>query len=164
MRITLSGATGTIGSALVRELRERGDEVTALSRDAGRAQERLGVPAAEWKDPKAERPPLDALRGRDAVVHLLGETVAQRWSPEVKREIRDSRILSTRMLVSALGELGEDERPRVLVSQSATGWYGPRGDERLDEDEPAGTDFLAEVVRDWEAEAQTAASSACAWC
>jgi uncharacterized protein (TIGR01777 family) len=157
MRVTVTGATGTIGQALVSELRERGDEVTALSRNAERAAASLGVEAQAWTDPKAEPPPLDSLRGGDAVVHLLGETVAQRWSDDVKREIRDSRILSTRQLVVGLAELAQDERPRVLVSQSATGFYGPHGDERLGEDAPAGNDFLANVVRDWEAEAQKAA-------
>jgi uncharacterized protein len=156
VQLAVTGATGTIGRALVRELRERGDEVTALSRDADRASSALGVPAATWAEPKAQPPPLDALRGRDAVVHLLGETVAQRWSDEAKREIRDSRVLATRNLAAALGELPEPERPRVLLSQSATGWYGPRDDERLGEDEPAGGDWLAGVVRDWEAEARRA--------
>ena len=156
MRVTITGATGTIGQALTRELRERGDEVTALSRDANRASAALGVEAQEWKDPKGARPPLDSLRGRDGVVHLLGETIAQRWSDEVKSEIRDSRILSTRNLVEGLAELPEDERPSVLVSQSATGWYGAHGDERLDESAPAAGDFLAQVTADWETEAQKA--------
>jgi uncharacterized protein (TIGR01777 family) len=142
-----------LGRALVRELRERGDEVTVLSRDPERAATDLGVAAEPWLRPKDETPPASALHGRDAVVHLLGETVAQRWSDDAKREIRDSRVRSTGRLVAALGALSEDERPAVLVSQSATGWYGARGDERLDEDEPAGGDFLAQVVRDWEAEA-----------
>ncbi len=146
-----------IGRALVRELRERGDEVTALSRDAERAASALGVEAQEWKDPKGETPPLDSLRGRDAVIHLLGENVAQRWTDEAKREIRDSRILSTRRLVAGLAELAPGERPRILVSQSTTGFYGPHDDERLAEDAPAGDDFLANIVRDWEAEAQKAA-------
>lgn len=154
MRVAATGATGTIGRALVRELRGRGDEVTALSRNPSRAG--LEVETLAWRDPKGERPPPEALRGRDAVVHLLGESVAQRWSDEARREIRDSRVLATRNLVAALAELPEDERPGVLVSQSATGWYGPRGDERLGEDEPAGNDFLAGVVRDWEAEARRA--------
>jgi uncharacterized protein (TIGR01777 family) len=157
MRVSVTGATGMIGSGLVRALVERGDEVTALSRNAERAAEALGVPAETWADPEAERPPLDALRGRDAVVHLLGEVIAQRWSDETKREIRDSRVLSTRNLVAALGELAADERPRVLVSGSGAGWYGHRGDERLDESaaEP-GDDFLAQLSRDWEAEARVA--------
>ncbi len=157
MRVTVTGATGTIGQALVGELRERGDEVTALSRSAERAASALGTDAQVWKDPKGEPPPLDGLRGRDAIVHLLGETVAQRWNDNVKREIRDSRILSTRQLVAGLAELEEGERPRVLVSQSTTGFYGPGGDERLDEEAAPGSDFLAYVVRDWEAEAQAAA-------
>jgi uncharacterized protein len=145
-----------IGRALVRELRERGDEVIALSRDPERAAAPLGVEAQAWRDPKGEPPPPDSLRGNDAVAHLLGETVAQRWTEAAKREIRDSRILSTRQLVAGLAELSPDERPRVLVSQSATGFYGPRGDERLSEEAAAGDDFLAKVVRDWEAEAQRA--------
>jgi uncharacterized protein (TIGR01777 family) len=156
MRIAITGATGVIGSALVGELRKRGDEVTALSRDARRASDALGVEAAEWKAPKSGLPPLDALRGRDAVVNLLGETIAQRWSDEVKRELRDSRILPTRNLVAALAELPEPERPRTLVSQSASGWYGARGDERVDESEPAADDFLARLTADWEAEARRA--------
>jgi uncharacterized protein (TIGR01777 family) len=156
MRVTLTGATGTLGTALRRELHARGDEVTSLSRSPDRAYEIHGVDALAWRDPKAERPPLDALRGRDAVVHLLGETVAQRWSGKARREIRDSRVLSTRNLVAALNQLPEEDRPGILVSQSASGWYGPRGSERLDETEPAGSDFLATLVRDWEAEARRA--------
>jgi uncharacterized protein len=144
MRVAVTGATGTIGRALVAALTARGDEVTELSR------------STNWPQPKATPAPLDALRGRDAVVHLLGEQIAQRWSEDAKREIRDSRILSTRNLVKALGELPEDERPEVLISQSGVGWYGHRGDERLDESAPAGDDFLAQLSADWEAEARRA--------
>ena len=154
MRVAVTGATGTIGRAVVRELQGRGDEVTALSRDAERARSALGVEAVEWADPKAQPAPAEALRGRDGVVHLLGEPVAQRWTEEAKREIRDSRVLGTRNLVAGLGAL--DERPGVVVSQSASGWYGDRGDERLEEDAPAGDDFLARVVTEWEAEARAA--------
>jgi len=157
MRVAVTGATGMIGAALVRALAARGDDVTALSRSAERASEALGVPAATWADPKAEQPPLDALRGRDAVVHLLGEVIAQRWSDETKREIRDSRVLSTRNLVDALAALAAEERPRALVSGSGAGWYGHRGDERLDESVPEpGDDFLAQLSADWEAEARRA--------
>ena len=157
MRIAVTGATGMLGSALVRALVERGDEVTALSRNAERAREALGVSAETWADPEADQPPLDALRGRDGVVHLLGEVIAQRWSDEAKREIRDSRVLSTRNLVAALSELPAEERPRVLVSQSAVGWYGHRGDEPVDEStEQPGDDFLAQVTADWEVEARHA--------
>jgi uncharacterized protein len=156
MRVAVTGATGVIGSALVRELRSRGDEPTALSRNPRRAAATLGVEAAGWPAPKTGAPPLEALRGRDAVVNLLGENTAQRWSDEAKREIRDSRILPTRHLVAAFAELPEAERPRTLISQSASGWYGARGDERLTEAEQAGGDFLARVTIDWEAEARKA--------
>jgi uncharacterized protein len=158
MKVTVTGATGVIGHAVVSELLARGDEVTVLSRDAGRARETFHgrVEAHDWPDPKAAPPPQEALRGRDGVVHLLGESVAQRWSDAAKREIRDSRVLSTRNLVEALRELPADERPAVLVSQSASGYYGPRGDERVDESGPGGDDFLADVTREWEAEARAA--------
>jgi uncharacterized protein len=156
MRVTVTGATGMLGQELVRALRDRGDEVTALSRDAGRARDALSVDAVGWASPREERAPVDALRGRHAVVHLLGEPLAQRWSDRAKREIRDSRELGTRNLVAALAELQEGERPGVLVSQSAVGFYGARGDEPVDESEPAGDDFLARVVSAWEAEARKA--------
>jgi uncharacterized protein len=138
----------------VEELVRRGDEVTALSRDPATAN--LAVETLGWPDPKKERPPGGAFHGRDAVVHLLGETLAQRWSDQAKREIRDSRVIATRNLVAALNDLPAADRPATLISQSAVGVYGPRGSERIDEDQPAGDDFLATVVRDWEAEAQKA--------
>ena len=156
MKVTVTGATGTLGRAVVGALLDRGDEVTALSRDCAAARAKLGeaVHTLEWRDPKAEAPPADALAGRDAVVHLLGEPVAQRWTDAAKREIRDSRVLSTRNLVAALGELADTDRPRTLVSQSATGWYGARGDETVDESAGPAGDFLAQVCVEWEAEAR----------
>jgi uncharacterized protein (TIGR01777 family) len=156
MRVAVTGATGTIGRALVAGLSERGDEVTALSRDPERASSSLGVAAEGWPAPTREPPPAAALRGRDAVVHLIGETIAQRWSDDAKREIRDSRVLGTRNLVAALRALPEAERPAVLVSQSGAGLYGARGDEPIDESAPAGDDFVARMVVDWEAEASAA--------
>lgn len=156
MKVTVTGATGTLGRQVVAELKARGDVVTALSRNPDRAREALGdgVHAMQWADPKAEAPPAGALEGQDAVLHLLGEPVAQRWSDDAKREIRDSRVLATRNLVAALRDTSQ--RPSVLVSQSATGWYGPRGDERVDESEPAAGDFLARVCVEWEDEAAKA--------
>lgn len=147
-----------LGRGLVEELLRRDDDVTVLSRSADRASQAFGgrVDAREWRDPKREQPPAAALAGRDGVIHLLGEPVAQRWTDSARREIRDSRVLATRNLVAALAALPEGDRPRVLVSQSASGWYGPRGDEPVDETEPAAGDFLAQVCVEWEREASAA--------
>ena len=156
MRVAVTGATGTIGRAVVKELLAGGHEVVALSRDPDRAREVLGdaVEPHRWAKPAAEPAPPEALSGADAVVHLLGEPVDQRWSDDAKKEIRDSRVLGTRNLAAGIRQAGP--RPRVLVSQSATGWYGPRGDEPVDESEPPAGDFLAEVVQGWEREARAA--------
>jgi uncharacterized protein len=153
MRVAVTGATGMIGRAVVAALAGRGDDVTALSRDAARAERELGCRAEEWPDPKSAPPPLDALRGRDAVVHLLGEQIAQRWSEAARAEIRASRVRSTANVVRALAELPEGERPRVLLSGSGAGYYGHRGDELLDESGSGGDDFLAQLTADWEAAA-----------
>jgi uncharacterized protein (TIGR01777 family) len=157
-RVVVTGATGLIGRAVVRGLVDRGAEVVALSRDRDRAQTTLGadVQVALWRDPLAEPAPLHAVAGADAVVHLLGEPIAQRWSAEAKRRISRSRELGTRNLVAALLALTQPDRPGVLVSQSAVGFYGPLTDQPVDESAPAGTDFLADVVRRWEAEALVA--------
>ena len=152
MRVTVTGATGLIGARLVSRLLQRG-EVTVLSRQPARAAERLGVEAIAW-DGMAGPAPAEALAGRDAVVHLAGEPVAQRWSEQGKRAIRDSRVVGTRNLVAGLR--AAEPRPTVLVSASAVGYYGPRGDEPVDETTPAGTDFLARVCVEWEREAAAA--------
>jgi uncharacterized protein (TIGR01777 family) len=160
MRVLITGATGTIGLALADALQARGDLVVALSRDPERGQRVLGDDAEvhAWPDPLHEPPPAKAMAGVDAVVHLLGEPVAQRWTDEAKRSIRESRVLGTRSLVSGLQSLGDGEAPRVLVSQSATGYYGPRGDAELDELATPGSDFLADVVVAWEREAAAASA------
>jgi uncharacterized protein (TIGR01777 family) len=157
-RIVITGATGGIGQALTARLRVRGDEVIALSRDQARGRQALGsdVEVIAWPDPVASSPPAEALARADAVIHLLGEPVAQRWNSESKTKIRDSRVLSTRQLVAGLRKLDDEQRPSALVSQSATGYYGPRDDHELDEEAPAGTDFLAQVVSAWEREAEAA--------
>jgi uncharacterized protein len=153
-RVTVTGATGLIGPRLVAALRERGDEVTVLSRSPERARERLdGVAAVAW-DAAGEPAPAEALEGRDAVVHLAGEPIAQRWNARVKRALRDSRVLGTRNLLAGLARLRE--RPRTLVSSSAVGYYGAHGEEPLDEEAPPGRDFLAQVCLEWEAEAARA--------
>lgn len=153
MRVTLTGATGLIGRRIVGALRERGDDVIVLSRDAQAAGRALGVEAVAW-DPLAGPAPAAALAGRDAVVHLAGENVAQRWTAPARRAILDSRELGTRNLVAGLA--AAQPRPRALISSSAVGYYGPHGDERLPESTPPGSDFLAGVCVAWEREAQAA--------
>jgi uncharacterized protein (TIGR01777 family) len=155
MNVTLTGATGLIGGAIVRALRARGDAVTVLSRDAERARAALGdVEAHAWL-PLQEPAPAEALSGRDAVVHLAGESVAQRWTDESRRAIVDSREIGTRNLVTGIG--AAEPRPAALVSASAVGYYGPRGDEPVTEDAGPGDDFLAGVCVAWEREAAHAA-------
>ena len=157
-RIAVTGATGLIGTVLVAQLRDRGDEVVALSRNADSAAKKLGagVTVVEWPDPSAAPPPAEALAGAHAVINLLGEPIAQRWSASAKEAIRDSRVKGTAHLVAAIHALDEAQRPKVLVSQSAVGYYGPRGDEPIDESVEPGTDWLSEVVVAWEAAAKVA--------
>jgi uncharacterized protein len=160
MRVAVTGATGMIGRALVAGLLDRGDEVVALSRDQQHARDVLGdrVEAHSWPRPTDEPPPEATLAGAGAVVHLLGEPVAQRWTPQSKEAIRRSRVAGTRSLVDGLLALAPDRRPAALISQSAVGYYGARDDQPLSEDAPAGSDFLAEVVIEWEREALRAAT------
>jgi uncharacterized protein (TIGR01777 family) len=137
----------------------RGDEVIGLVRDTARGRAALGdqVELHAWADPKQAPPPAAALERADAVLHLLGEPIAQRWTAQAKREIRDSRVLGTRSLVAGLKAMSHDDRPRTLVSQSAVGYYGPRGEEPVDESAAPGSDFLAQVVAEWEREASRSA-------
>jgi hypothetical protein len=158
--VTVTGATGLIGRPLVAALLERGCEVTVLSREPRRAHARLGsvgdapaVEAVRWSPP-AEAAPAAALAGRDAVINLAGESIARRWSAAAMSAIRDSRVTGTRNLVAGLSAC--EPRPQVLLSASAVGFYGPHGEEPLDEEAPPGQDFLAEVCVAWEAEAERA--------
>lgn len=155
MKVTLTGATGRIGSTLVAALLERGDEVTVLTRSPESAKAKLGAVQAFAWDLKTQTAPAEALTGRDVVVHLAGEDVGQRWNDTVKREILESRELGTRNLVAGIA--AAEVKPPLLVSASASGYYGPRGDEPVTEEEPPGTDFLAEVCVAWEREAEKAA-------
>ena len=157
MRVTVTGATGRIGRRLVAALKDRGDDVTVLSRNPERASDQLGVEALRWNLEEQAAPPA-ALAGRDAVVHLAGEDVGQRWSSRAKAEIRASRERGTRNLVR--GFLDAEPRPRAFVCASASGYYGAHGDEIVDESAPPGDDWLADVVVSWEREAQAAAQVA----
>lgn len=153
--IGVTGASGFIGAALVKALSLRGDRVRAFVRDpsdvafpSGVEVRRLDLARANIADIAAE------LAGLDAVCHLAGESVSGRWTEEKKRKIHDSRELTTRNLVTAMWEC--PARPAVLTCASASGYYGSRGDEPLDESSRPGDDFLAHVCIDWEREAQVA--------
>jgi uncharacterized protein len=156
LRVTVTGATGLIGRALIAALQARQAQLTVLSRDPVRAAAMLAtgagapVETVRWESMGGPAPP-QALAGRDAVVHLAGENVAQRWTPRVKEAIRESRVIGTRNLVAGLGHA--QPRPHTLLSGSAIGYYGPHGDEPLDEEASAGNDFLGQVCAAWEAEA-----------
>jgi uncharacterized protein len=155
-KVVVTGATGVIGRAVVAALNQRGDQVAVLSRDPGQAGEQLQVQAHGWPEPTSRPPPAAALGGADAVVNLMGEPIAQRWTAQAKERIRDSRVLGTRNLVAGIRAVAPDARPGVLVSGSATGFYGPLSDQPVDESARAGTDWLADLVRRWETEALAA--------
>lgn len=143
MLIAITGSSGMIGSALVRSLVADGHTVRRLVRRAPRAGDEVA-----WNP---ERNEIDAkgLSGVDAVVNLAGENIAQRWTRESMRRIRESRVQATSLVAATMATLSP--RPRALVSGSAVGYYGERGDEVLDEASSAGNDFLASVCKDWEA-------------
>jgi uncharacterized protein len=154
MRVLVTGATGFVGKRLLGKL----DRPVVLTRDRARAEKSLAqfqVRTFGW-DPE-KPPPAEAFDGIDAVIHLAGDPVAEgRWTEAKKERIRESRIAGTRNLVTTLRAIGT--RPKVLVSASAVGIYGDRGDEQLDEHSPPASDFLAEVCKGWEHEALEAAS------
>ncbi|GAB3263318.1 TIGR01777 family oxidoreductase [Kineosporia babensis] len=152
MKVAVTGSSGLIGSALVERLRARGDEVVKLVRRSPQAPDEI-----RW-DPAGGSVDLEELEGVHGVVHLAGAGVGDhRWTASYKREIRDSRALGTRTLVRALTAL--EARPSVLVSGSAIGFYGDRGDEILTEQSAPGEGFLTDVVEVWEAEAAPAADA-----
>jgi uncharacterized protein len=155
MKVLMTGATGLIGRQLCAQLTHEGYAVTVLTRRVESAKGLACQSAHAWQ-PEQALPPMAALAGVEAVIHLAGEPVAQRWSAEIKRRIRDSRVLSTRNLVAAMRQL--ERPPKVLVSSSAVGLYGHRGDERLNEKAQAGEGFLSEVCAEWESEALKAES------
>jgi hypothetical protein len=148
MRVIITGSTGLVGSALVRSLLADGHEVTRLVRGGSQGFRAPGTAAVHW-DPERGEIDARALEGHDAAVHLAGENVGEgRWDEEKKRRIMESRRKGTGLLAGALAGLGA--KPRVLVSASATGFYGDRGAEVLREESASGTDFLSEVCREWE--------------
>jgi uncharacterized protein (TIGR01777 family) len=145
-RVLVSGASGLIGSALLPALQTSGYEVTRLVRGAPSSRD------VAW-DPSRPLAP-QSVSGFDAVIHLAGESIVGRWTEAKKRRIRESRVQGTRNLAEALA--AAPQRPRVLISASAIGYYGDRGEEVLREDSASGVDFLSEVCREWEAAAEPA--------
>ena len=158
MKIIISGASGLIGTALTNALRVDGHTVKHIVRPG-----RGGPPSAseteiEW-DPTSARVDVQGLEGADAVVHLSGASVGEgRWTEARKQLLRSSRLDTTRVLVDSLARL--NRKPSVFVCASAVGYYGNRGDEILTESSATGTDFLALLARDWEAEAIRAEQTA----
>jgi uncharacterized protein len=148
MKILVTGASGFIGSTLSDSLMVRGDTVVGLTRDPMRA--RSTNPSVIWHawEPTLERPPTEAFDGVDAVVNLVGEKIDQRWTDEAKQRILESRRTGTRNLIGAIA--GLREKPRVLVNQSAIGFYGDRGEAIVDESAQPGEGFATDVVREWE--------------
>jgi len=146
-RVLVSGVSGPIGRALLASFATQGTEIVRLVR--GRAQNAVQI---SW-DPLTALSPA-AVSGFDAVVHLAGESVVGRWTEEKKKAIRESRVLGTRNLASALAQSGA--KPRVLVCASAVGFYGNRGEELLPEESATGQGFLAEVCHEWEEATQAA--------
>lgn len=158
MKVVVTGATGFIGRPLVRSLVAAGHEVVAWSREGERARRLLPAACAVVTWDVRSTPDASMLEGVDAIIHLAGEPVAgPRWTAARQRAIRDSRVDSTRRIVAACASLPEERRPKTLVSASAIGFYGDRGDERLDESSRPGEGFLASVCREWEERASAAA-------
>ena len=142
MKVLIAGASGLVGKALIPALEADGAQVTRLVRSAARTGE------IEWH-PNHDQIDSARLEGFDVVINLAGESIAEgRWTEETKRRIRDSRVYGTHLLSDAIGKLSS--RPKVFLCASATGFYGDRGDEMLDEESESGSGFLAGVCREWE--------------
>jgi uncharacterized protein len=157
MRVLVTGASGAIGRTLCDALLARGDSVFGLTRNPEAA--RATNPTVKWFawTPTLERPPAEAFEGVDGVVNLVGEPINQRWTAEAKERILTSRETATRNLVHAIE--AASPRPRVMVSQSAVGHYGDRGDAIVDESTPPGESFDATVAVAWEEAAREVEAS-----
>ena len=162
MKIVITGATGFIGAPLVAALKERGDTITALSRNADKAKAALGVEAVT-ADLETPGPWSEALAGADAIVHLAGESIGgKRWDARQKQVLRDSRVEATRTLVEAIASLPVAVRPKALISASGADYYpfalsdSDMDDDEVTEADPPGDSFLARLCRDWEKEALAA--------
>lgn len=162
MRVVIAGGTGFLGSPLAEVYAEEGHDVRVLTRGLApgvtRHEPGTGVPGVTsvgWRPDGQPGELTTVIDGADAVINLAGASLAdRRWSPARKAELRDSRVLPTRSLASAI--LAAKQPPPVFVSASGVGYYGPSGSEIKTEDSPSGDDFLARMAVDWEAEARAA--------
>ncbi|MEL6579133.1 MAG: TIGR01777 family oxidoreductase [Cyanobacteria bacterium J06621_12] len=157
MKIAITGATGLVGSRLVEQLNKLGHQILVFTRNPSKAQ--TAFPASAFAnlevvkyEPQESGAWQQSVSGCDAVINLAGQPIAERWSPQQKKAILDSRQLGTRKLVEAIAMA--EEKPQVLVSGSAVGYYGTSETAAFDESGSPGTDFLAQVCQNWEAEAQ----------
>src|SRR5262245_16467171 len=159
MRIFLMGGTGLVGSRLIPRLLERNDQVVLLTRRADAVRQKWGACTLIEGDPMQPGPWMNEVEGCDAVINLVGEGVFnRRWRAAFKQLLRDSRVKSTEHVVQALAKAPRTAAgaAKLLVNASAIGYYGVHGDEELDENSPAGDDFLAQVCVDWEKAARAA--------
>jgi uncharacterized protein (TIGR01777 family) len=152
MNITLTGASGFIGGALVSKLKGEGHQLHILGRGTPRDS---SIAFSKWDANGKQPPPVESIADADAIIHLAGEPVAQRWTTEVKRRIRGSRVNGTRGLVDAIGAAAP-KRPKTLISASATGYYGNRGNDVITEASKPGKGFLPDICVEWETAAQSA--------
>lgn len=152
MKCIVSGGSGFIGRHVVDRLLKDGHYVGIWSRKPGLHQ-RTAVATHTW-DPLSGEPPLESVNGMDCILHLAGENVAQRWTPEVKQRLRESRVGGARRILDAVDKVRH--KPKIFVSASAIGIYGDRGDEILTESSVPGKGYLADLCREWEAEADSA--------
>ena len=153
MHVLVSGSSGLIGSALIAALRKNSHSATCLLRPSTKVSDDFKFGRVAW-DPDKNYIDWESIHRVDAVVHLAGENIARRWTPEQKAKVQGSRIAGTRLLCETIVKL--PQAPRVLVAASAIGYYGDRGDEILTEASPPGAGFLADTCRAWEAATEPA--------
>ena len=157
MKIAITGATGLVGTRLVNKLKEKNHQIVVFTRNSVKAQKTF--PSSKFANLEiVQYTPLesgawqDKISGCDAVINLAGEPISERWTPQHKKAILESRQLGTRKLVEAIAKA--EQKPQVLISGSAIGYYGTSETKTFDETSAPGNDFLAEVCRKWEAEAE----------
>ncbi len=155
MKTVITGGTGLIGNALAKSLIADGHQVIILSRDPKRKDAIKGAEMVKW-DGKTARDWVEAAEGAQAIVNLAGASIDNRWTESYKKLIVDSRVNAGRAVVEGIKAM--TQKPEVLIQASAVGYYGPRGDEKINEDGSAGSDFLAEVCKQWEASTAEAES------